>query len=85
MNAYGYSTHTDSAMATEAWGKWSLARLNAYSFGLAGFVLAMDTAVLPILVLDVAPEAAKNTLLGVSGVGRAGGGGVGAGAGWLGQ
>ena len=68
MNAYGYSTHPDSAMATEAWGKWSLARLNAYSFGLAGFVLAMDTAVLPILVLDVAPEAAKNTLLGVLGL-----------------
>ena len=45
-----------------------MVRLNAYSFGLAGFILAMDTAVLPILVLEVAPEAAKNTLLGIVGL-----------------
>lgn len=68
MDAYGYRTLPESAAGTDAWGKWSLARLNAYSFGLAGFVLAMDTAVLPILVLEVAPEAAKNTLLGMLGL-----------------
>jgi len=67
MNVYSYST-LPGAAGVNAWGKWSLARLNAYSFGLAGFVLAMDTAVLPILVLDVAPEAAKNTLLGMLGL-----------------
>ena len=42
--------------------------LNAYSFGITGFIIAMDTAVLPILVLEVAPHAAKNTLLGVIGL-----------------
>ena len=68
MDAYGYRTLPESATGTDAWGKWSLARLNAYSFGLAGFILAMDTAVLPILVLEVAPEAAKNTLLGMLGL-----------------
>ncbi len=50
------------------WDKRALVALNAYSFGLAGFILAMDTAVLPILVLEVAPHAAKNTLLGVVGL-----------------
>lgn len=68
MSAYSYSALTDSASGADAWGKWSLIRLNAYSFGLAGFVLAMDTAVLPILVLEVAPAAAKNTLLGMLGL-----------------
>ena len=68
MNAYGYTTSSAQAAAGEAWGKWSLVKLNAYSFGLAGFILAMDTAVLPILVLEVAPEAAKNTLLGMVGL-----------------
>ncbi len=55
-------------MAAQTWGKRSLISLNAYSFGLAGFILAMDTAVLPILVLEVAPHAAKNTLLGIVGL-----------------
>ena len=50
------------------WGKLALVRLNAYSFGLAGFILAMDTVVIPVLVLEVAPEAAKNTLLGLVGL-----------------
>lgn len=68
MNAYSYTTPSAPASPGFVWGKWALARLNAYSFGLAGFVLAMDTAVLPILVLEVAPEAAKNTLLGVVGL-----------------
>ena len=68
MSVYSYGTLPESATGAATWGKWSLARLNAYSFGLAGFVLAMDTVVLPILVLDVAPEAAKNTLLGMLGL-----------------
>ena len=41
--------------------------LGAFSFGLTGFFLAMETIVLPTLVLDVAPEGAKNTLLGFLG------------------
>lgn len=68
MNVSSYGPLAESPAGLETWGKWSLVRLNAYSFGLAGFILAMDTAVLPILVLEVAPEAAKNTLLGVVGL-----------------
>ena len=54
--------------APHSWGKLALVRLNAYSFGLAGFILAMDTVVIPVLVLEVAPHAAKNTLLGLVGL-----------------
>ena len=68
MNAYSYTRPSTPTAPGQVWGKWALVRLNAYSFGLAGFVLAMDTAVLPILVLEVAPEAAKNTLLGMVGL-----------------
>ena len=66
MNAT--TTLPSSTVATQHWGKRALVGLNAYSFGLAGFILAMDTAVLPILVLEVAPHAAKNTLLGIVGL-----------------
>lgn len=66
MNAA--TTLQTPALATQPWGKRSLVSLNAYSFGLAGFILAMDTAILPILVLEVAPHAAKNTLLGFVGL-----------------
>jgi len=66
MNAA--TTLQSSDMATQPWGKRALIGLNAYSFGLAGFILAMDTVVLPILVLEVAPHAAKNTLLGIVGL-----------------
>ena len=60
--------HADPAIAAQHWGKRTLALLNAYSFGLTGFILAMDTVVLPILVLEVVPDAAKNTLLGIVGL-----------------
>ena len=66
MNAT--TTLPSSFVATQNWGKRALVGLNAYSFGLAGFILAMDTVVLPILVLEVAPHAAKNTLLGIVGL-----------------
>ena len=48
-----------------------LIRLNAFSFGVSGFLLAMDTVVLPVLVLAVAPDNLKNTylaMLGISGL-----------------
>lgn len=66
MNAV--NTHVDTAVAAQRWGKRSLVLLSAYSFGLTGFILAMDTVVLPILMLEVAPNAAKNTLLGIVGL-----------------
>ena len=62
------TTLEPTALAEQNWGKRSLIALNAYSFGIAGFILAMDTAILPILVLEVAPHAAKNTLLGIVGL-----------------
>lgn len=66
MNAT--TTLQPPTLAEQPWGKRALVGLNLYSFGLAGFILAMDTAVLPILVLEVAPHAAKNTLLGIVGL-----------------
>ena len=51
------------------WGILSLVRLNAFSFGVTGFILAMDTAVLPIIVLSLAPEGLKNTYLAMLGIG----------------
>ena len=52
---------------THHWSVPALARLGAFSFGITGFFLAMETIILPTLVLDVAPEGAKNTLLGALG------------------
>ena len=49
------------------WNAAALLRLGAFSFGITGFFLTMETIVLPTLVLNVAPEGAKNTLLGILG------------------
>ena len=49
------------------WSNLSLLRLSAYGFGMIGFLLAMDTVILPVLVLEVSPEALKNTYLAVLG------------------
>ena len=59
-----------SRLPTETnWSSLSLIRLNAFSFGVTGFILAMDTAVLPIIVLSLAPEGLKNTYLAMLGMG----------------
>ncbi len=58
----------NAAVAAQQWGKRSLVMLNAYSFGVTGFVLSMDTVILPTLVLEVVPDDAKNTLLGIVGL-----------------
>lgn len=55
--------------AETSWSTLSLVRLNAFSFGLTGFILAMDTAVLPVIVLSLAPESLKNTYLATLGMG----------------
>ena len=51
------------------WSSFALFRLNAFSFGVTGFILAMDTAVLPVIVLSLAPESLKNTYLAMLGMG----------------
>lgn len=51
------------------WSNLALLRLGAFGFGITGFFMAMDTIILPVLVLGVVPEGAKNTLLGVLGLG----------------
>ncbi len=51
------------------WNVLGLFRLNAFSFGVTGFITAMDTAVLPVLVLSLAPENLKNTYLAMLGLG----------------
>ena len=57
------------------WSNLSLLRLNAFGVGVNGFFLGADTVILPVLVLVLAPEALKNSsvgLLGVSGLVMAG-------------
>jgi MFS family permease len=55
--------------AERSWNSLALIRLNAFSFGVTGFILAMDTAVLPVIVLSLAPEGLKNTYLAMLGMG----------------
>ena len=52
-----------------SWSSFELIRLNAFSFGVTGFILAMDTAVLPVIVLSLAPEHLKNSYLAMLGMG----------------
>ena len=52
----------------EKWSQLDLLKLNSFSFGITGFILAMDTVVLPVIVLTVAPEWFKNTYLAVLGI-----------------
>ena len=52
----------------EKWSQWDLLKLNSFSFGITGFILAMDTVVLPIIVLTVAPDDFKNTYLAILGI-----------------
>ena len=56
-------------LAARNWGQWDLLKLNSFSFGITGFLLAMDTIVLPIIVLTMAPEGLKNTYLAILGIG----------------
>lgn len=51
------------------WSSFALVRLNAFSFGVTGFIMAMDTAVLPVIVLSLAPEHLKNSYLAMLGMG----------------
>ena len=52
----------------EKWSQWDLLQLNSFSFGISGFIMAMDTVVLPIFVLTTAPDELKNTYLAVLGI-----------------
>jgi MFS family permease len=52
----------------QQWGNLALLRLGAFGFGITGFFMAMDTIIVPVLVLEVVPEGAKNSLLGILGL-----------------
>ena len=58
-----YSYLTMSPPTSNNWTNLALLRLNAFGVGINGFYLAIDTVVLPVLVLILAPEALKNTYL----------------------
>ena len=58
-----YSYLNMSAPTYSTWTNLALLRLNAFGVGINGFYLAIDTVVLPVLVLILAPEALKNTYL----------------------
>ena len=49
------------------WSSFTLMKLNSYGFGMIGFLLAMDTVVLPVLVSNLAPVEWKNTSLAILG------------------
>lgn len=49
------------------WTNFRLLKLSAYGFGAIGFLLAMDTVILPVLVMGVAPAEWKNTYLAMLG------------------
>lgn len=49
------------------WSNLGFLRLAAFGFGITGLFLALDTVILPVLVLQIAPEGLKNTYLGVLG------------------
>lgn len=54
--------------SVENWSNWDLLKLNSFSFGITGFILGMDTVILPVIVLTLAPEDLKNTYLAVLGI-----------------
>ncbi len=54
--------------SAENWSSWDLLKLNSFSFGITGFILAMDTVILPVMVLTLAPEEFKNTYLAILGI-----------------
>ena len=53
--------------SSSQWSNLALLRLSAYGFGMIGILLAMDTVILPVLVLEVSPEGLKNTYLAILG------------------
>ncbi|HIM82058.1 MAG TPA: MFS transporter [Dehalococcoidia bacterium] len=63
-----YSYLTMSPPTSNNWTNLALLRLNAFGVGINGFYLAIDTVVLPVLVLILAPEALKNTYLAALGL-----------------
>ena len=52
----------------QTWGVISLLRLGAFGFGIAGFFMAMESVILPVLVMGLVPDGAKNTLLSALGL-----------------
>ena len=51
----------------QPWTNFTLLKLSGYGFGAIGFLLAMDTVILPVLVMGVAPAEWKNTYLAILG------------------
>lgn len=45
------------------WSNFALFRMSSYGFGMVGFVLTMDTVILPVLVKAMAPGEWKNSYL----------------------
>ncbi len=56
--------------ASQTWGITGLMGLGAFGFGITGMFLAMEAVILPTMVLELASDGVKNTLLG--GLGFAG-------------
>ena len=63
-----YPTNNFRRKQNQPWGVISLLRLGAFGFGISGFFMAMESVILPVLVMGLVPDGAKNTLLSVLGL-----------------
>ena len=63
-----HPTNNFGKKQNQTWGVISLLRLGAFGFGISGFFMAMESVILPVLVMGLVPDGAKNTLLSVLGL-----------------
>ena len=63
-----YPTKNVGKRQNQTWGVVSLLRLGAFGFGISGFFMAMESVILPVLVMGLVPDGAKNTLLSALGL-----------------
>jgi MFS family permease len=63
-----YPTKDVGKKKNQTWGVISLLRLGAFGFGISGFFMAMESVILPVLVMGLVPDGAKNTLLSALGL-----------------
>ena len=63
-----YSMKKIGKKQNQTWGVISLLRLGAFGFGVSGFFMAMESVILPVLVMGLVPDGAKNTLLSALGL-----------------
>ena len=54
-----YPTKNVGKSQNQTWGVIALLRLGAFGFGISGFFMAMESVILPVLVMGLVPDGAK--------------------------